>query len=149
MPGPLPQQGKDQRLLGQEDISALLDYLVDLLADRLAPRLAEHLNRDPSAPDPALTTARLITLDQLISLLPPSKPARTWKSWLYQHTRRGRVPGAVKLAGRLYFDPDQTLNWLQQGAPTKTGSSCQTEQQSPQAMHDAPITQPRRDQVGR
>ena len=91
---------------------------VNVLADALAPRLAEELsNRLPAAPAPAVpTAARLLTLDQLISELPPGKPPQTWKRWLYERTRRGEIPGCVKLGGMLFFDRETTLAWLHAGA---------------------------------
>ncbi|HEX6762880.1 MAG TPA: hypothetical protein VF094_08780 [Gaiellaceae bacterium] len=90
------------------------------LADALAPRLAEELSRRlPPAGSPpvdASSTARLLTLDQLITQLPPAKQPRTWKRWLYERTRRGEIPGCVKLGGMLFFDREPTLAWLRAGA---------------------------------
>jgi hypothetical protein len=91
---------------------------VDLLAEALAPRLAEQLSQriPPSPlPEPAPTT-KLLTLDQLVAELPPAKPPQTWKRWLYERTRRGDVPGCVKLGGMLFFERESTLAWLRAGA---------------------------------
>src|SRR4051812_9004595 len=91
---------------------------VDLLAEALAPRLAEQLSqRIPRSllPEPAPTT-KLLTLDQLVTELPPAKPPQTWKRWLYERTRRGDVPGCVKPGGMLFFERESTLAWLRAGA---------------------------------
>jgi hypothetical protein len=91
---------------------------VVVLADALVPRLAEELShRIPPtrALEPA-TTARLLTLDQLVAELPPAKPPQTWKRWLYERTRRGEVPGCVKLGGMLFFEREPALAWLRAGA---------------------------------
>jgi hypothetical protein len=91
---------------------------VIVLANALAPRLAEELShRLPAVPAPALpTAARLLTLDQLISELPPGKAPQTWKRWLYERTRRGEIPGCVKLGGMLFFERESALAWLRAGA---------------------------------
>jgi hypothetical protein len=89
-----------------------------VLADALAPRLAEELSsRIPATatPDPA-ATARLLTLDELVAMLPPAKPPQTWKRWLYERTRRGEIPGCVKLGGMLFFEREPALAWLRAGA---------------------------------
>jgi hypothetical protein len=89
-----------------------------VLADALAPRLAEELSsRIPATatPDPA-ATARLLTLDELVAVLPPAKPPQTWKRWLYERTRRGEIPGCVKLGGMLFFEREPALAWLRAGA---------------------------------
>jgi hypothetical protein len=88
------------------------------LADVLAPRLAQELShRIPPSLEPA-PTARLLTLDQLVAELPPAKRPQTWKRWLYERTRRGEIPGCVKLGGMLFFDRDPALAWLRAGAST-------------------------------
>lgn len=91
---------------------------VTVLADALAPRLAEALaNRiRPKAVPTTATTARLLTLDELVSELPPAKRPQTWKRWLYERTRRGEVPGCVKLGGMLFFEREPALAWLRAGA---------------------------------
>jgi hypothetical protein len=89
-----------------------------VLADALAPRLADELSsRIPTSatPDPS-ATAQLLTLDQLVAVLPPAKPPQTWKRWLYERTRRGEVPGCVKLGGMLFFEREPALAWLRAGA---------------------------------
>jgi hypothetical protein len=91
---------------------------VDVLAEALAPRLAEQLSqRIPPGPlsEPARTT-KLLTLDQLVAELPPAKAPQTWKRWLYERTRRGEIPGCVKLGGMLFFDREPALAWLRAGA---------------------------------
>jgi len=91
---------------------------VTVLVDALAPRLAEELSsRIPATatPEPA-PTARLLTLDELVAELPPAKPPQTWKRWLYERTRRGEVPGCVKLGGMLFFERELAIDWLRAGA---------------------------------
>jgi hypothetical protein len=91
---------------------------VALLADALAPRLAAELSqRVPTAPNAGQPSARLLTLDELVAQLPPAKRPQTWKRWLYERTRRGEVPGCVKLGGMLFFEPEPALSWLRAGAP--------------------------------
>jgi hypothetical protein len=89
---------------------------VSVLADALAPRLAEELSsRIPRATIAAATTARLLTLDELVAELPPAKRPQTWKRWLYERTRRGEIP-CVKLGGMLFFERESALAWLRAGA---------------------------------
>ncbi len=89
------------------------------LADALAPRLAAELAaRAPARADPNSPTARLLTLDQLVAELPPAKKPETWKRWLYERTRRGEVPGEVKIGGMLFFEREPALSWLRSGATT-------------------------------
>ena len=91
---------------------------VTALANALAPPLAEEFSRRVAAtatPDPA-TTPRLLTLDELVAELPPAKPPQTWKRWLYERTRRGEIPGCVKLGGMLFFERKSALAWLRAGA---------------------------------
>jgi len=91
---------------------------VAVLADALASRLAAELSsRIPASatPDPA-AMARLLTLDQLVAVLPPAKAPQTWKRWLYERTRRGEIPGCVKLGGMLFFEREPALAWLRAGA---------------------------------
>jgi hypothetical protein len=89
---------------------------MDALADALARRLAQRLTDLPSTP--AATTARrqLLTLDDLVEELPPAKRPQTWKRWLYERTRRGEIPGCVKLGGMLFFEREPALAWLRAGA---------------------------------
>jgi hypothetical protein len=87
------------------------------LAEALAPRLAQELTtRLPTQVDPEAPTPRLLTLDQLVAELPPAKPPQTWKRWLYERTRRGEIPGCVKLGGMLFFEREPALSWLRAGA---------------------------------
>ena len=90
------------------------------LADALAPRLATELAACTTAvAAPESPTARLLTLDQLVAELPAAKKPETWKRWLYERTRRGEVPGEVKLGGMLFFEREPALAWLRAGATTR------------------------------
>jgi hypothetical protein len=91
---------------------------VMVLADALAPRLAEELTHrmPPTRPLEPATTARLLTLDELVAELPPAKRPQTWKRWLYERTRHGEVPGCIKLGGMLFFEREPALAWLRAGA---------------------------------
>jgi len=91
---------------------------VEALADALAPRLAEELaRRIPSrVSQEASTPSQLLTLDELVAELPPAKRPQTWKRWLYERTRRGEIPGCVKLGGMLFFERETVLAWLRAGA---------------------------------
>jgi hypothetical protein len=90
---------------------------VSRLVDALVPRLAAELAaQTPAAAAPDSSTAHLVTLDQLVAELPPAKRPETWKRWLYERTRRGEVPGCVKLGGMLFFEREPTLNWFRAGA---------------------------------
>lgn len=90
---------------------------VALLAEALAPRLADELSARMRAPaGEQVATARLLTLDELVAELPPGKRPQTWKRWLYERTRRGEVPGCVKLGGMLVFEREPALAWLRGGA---------------------------------
>lgn len=96
----------------REPCALLLSQLVELLADALAPRLAELLTPHQAGAAEASPGRRLLTIEELIALLPAGKRPATWKSWLYQRTRLGQVPGCHKLGNRLFFDAEQTLPWL-------------------------------------
>jgi hypothetical protein len=100
-----------------DDLDAVSYDDVDRLADALAPRLAAELSARlrPSAGELA-STATLLTLDELVAQLPPAKQPQTWKRWLYERTRRGEVPGCVKLGGVLFFEREPALAWLRAGA---------------------------------
>jgi hypothetical protein len=90
---------------------------IAMLAEALAPRLAEHLSaRIPPAVPARSETARLLTLDELVAEFPPAKRPQTWKRWLYERTRRGEIPGCVKLGGMLFFEREPALAWLRAGA---------------------------------
>ena len=92
---------------------------VAALADALAPRIAEKLaqvERPPAAASQSPTIARLLTLDELVAELPSAKRPQTWKRWLYERTRRGEIPGCVKLGGMLFFEREPALTWLRAGA---------------------------------
>ena len=75
--------------------------------------------RAPRRAAAELTTAPLLTLDQLVAALPKAKKPETWKRWLYERTRRGEVPGCVKLGGMLFFEREPALAWLRAGAVTR------------------------------
>jgi hypothetical protein len=95
-----------------------LDDVVGLV-NALAPRIAAELAaRAPAAASGTSPTARLLTLDQLVAELPPAKKPETWKRWLYERTRRGEVPGEVKIGGMLFFEREPALAWLRAGATT-------------------------------
>jgi hypothetical protein len=90
---------------------------VAVLVDALAPRLAEELSSRITATATAIT-ARMLTLDELVAELPPAKSPQTWKRWLYERTRRGEIPGCVKLGGMLFFERELAIAWLRAGAIT-------------------------------
>ncbi len=90
---------------------------VAVLVDALAPRLAEELSSRIPATATAIT-ARMLTLDELVAELPPAKSPQTWKRWLYERTRRGEIPGCVKLGGMLFFERELAIAWLRAGAIT-------------------------------
>jgi hypothetical protein len=54
-----------------------------------------------------------------VAELPPAKRPDTWKRWLYERTRRGEVPGGVKIGGMLFFEREPALAWLRAGATTR------------------------------
>lgn len=91
---------------------------VTMLAEALAPRLAQQLSHAVATSSEQTSTARLLTLDQLVAELPPAKRPQTWKRWLYERTRRGEIPGCVKLGGMLFFEREPALDWLRAGATT-------------------------------
>jgi hypothetical protein len=91
---------------------------VTMLAEALAPRLAQQLSHAVAPSSKQTPTARLLTLDQLVAELPPAKRPQTWKRWLYERTRRGEIPGCVKLGGMLFFEREPALEWLRAGATT-------------------------------
>jgi hypothetical protein len=108
-----------QEWAGEPDVEP---EAVAVLAEALAPRLAAELSHriPPTASAESATTARLLTLDQLVAELPAAKRPETWKRWLYERTRRGEIPGCVKLGGMLFFEREPALAWLRAGA-TATG----------------------------
>jgi hypothetical protein len=85
------------------------------LSTRLHPGSPGSLDR-PEPVTEGTPTARLLTLDQLVAELPTAKRPQTWKRWLYERTRRGEIPGCVKLGGMLFFDREPALAWLRTGA---------------------------------
>jgi hypothetical protein len=93
-----------------EPVAALVDALAPRLAEELSSRIPSTVTQDAAA------TARLLTLDELVAELPPAKRPQTWKRWLYERTRRGEVPGCVKLGGMLFFERESALSWLRAGA---------------------------------
>lgn len=106
---------------GQAAVLPMLDLeplrpLLEQFADLVAARLAHHLTAQ-TAPQADVPSRRLLTLEELIALLPPGKKATTWRAWLYARTRHpGQVPGCHKIGNRLFFDREQTLPWLLDGA---------------------------------
>ena len=127
---PRANEGFHNRQLTLDDWEQMLNAIVEsadkpnrgtsavaLLAEALAPRIAQELSaRLPTPADPDATTNRLLTLDQLVAELPPAKRPQTWKRWLYERTRRGDIPGRVKLGGMLFFEREPALSWLRAGA---------------------------------
>ncbi len=90
---------------------------VAVLAEALAARVAQQLSsRSLVSASGETPTSRPLTLDQLVAELPPAKRPQTWKRWLYERTRRGEVPGCVKLGGMLFFEREPALAWLRAGA---------------------------------
>jgi hypothetical protein len=111
----------------------LLRQLAKLLAAELAPLLlARALTPPESSP------RRLLSVDELVALLPSGKKPATWKAWLYQRTRLGQVPGCHKLGNRLFFDPDQTLPWLTDGAATRQ-TAAGLDLPADQSLHGPPM----------
>ena len=108
-PDPPPPRPDDQETASIDDAARLADALAPKLAAELSARL-----RSPGSE--GATTARLLTLDELVAQLPPGKRPQTWKRWLYERTRRGEVPGCVKLGGMLFFERESALAWLRAGA---------------------------------
>jgi hypothetical protein len=90
-------------------LEPLLERLAELLAAKLVPHLQPAATNANEASPPS---RRLLTLEQLVQLLPPGKKPGTWRAWFYGRTRLGQVPGQHKIGGRLFFDPEQTLPWL-------------------------------------
>jgi hypothetical protein len=117
------EQEKDRRRPVVESPPTSQDPPIDDVAglvDALVPRLAAELvARAPAAASEGSPTARLVTLDQLVAELPPAKKPETWKRWLYERTRRGEVPGEVKIGGMLFFEREPALAWLRAGATTR------------------------------
>ncbi|MGH3060445.1 MAG: hypothetical protein ACRDNA_03420 [Gaiellaceae bacterium] len=108
-PPPPPSPPGDRETAGADGVARL--------ADALAPRLAAELSsRLPAPTVEQATPAKLLTLDELVAQLPAAKRPQTWKRWLYERTRRGEVPGCVKLGGMLFFEPEPALAWLRAGA---------------------------------
>jgi hypothetical protein len=99
------------------DATAAPSEAVAVLAEALAARVAQQLSsRSLVSTNGQTSTSRLLTLDQLVAELPPAKRPQTWKRWLYERTRRGEVPGCVKLGGMLFFEREPALAWLRAGA---------------------------------
>jgi hypothetical protein len=95
-----------------------LDQIAPLAA-ALAPRIAAELAaRAPAPLNADGSTAKLVTLDELVAELPPAKRPETWKRWLYERTRRGEIPGCVKLGGMLFFQRETAVAWLRAGITT-------------------------------
>lgn len=125
----------------EEPVTRLLELLVRRLADELAPRLAPELAaRQLRSNEPAPRSARLVTLDQLTEYLPRGKKPETWKRWLYQRTRRGEVPGCHKIGGRLFFDVEITLSWLETAC-----TPAKLDQPAEQSLHDESVYSGKRD----
>jgi hypothetical protein len=116
------EQEKERRRPLESDPASQDPPLEDVagLVNVLAPRIAAELAaRAPAAASESSPTARLLTLDQLVAEFPPAKKPETWKRWLYERTRRGEVPGEVKIGGMLFFEREPALAWLRAGATTR------------------------------
>ena len=109
---PAPPPIEPERALPDVDaVTTLAEVLAPRLAEQLAARLTTAPQREPAG-------APLLTLDELVAELPPAKPPKTWKRWLYERTRRGDVPGCVKLGGMLFFEQEPVRAWIRSGAGT-------------------------------
>jgi hypothetical protein len=116
------------------DPTALFEQLVDLLADALAPRIADLLTVRQQPPTDCVPTRRLLTIDELVALLPAGKKPQTWRAWLYQHTRHDAVPGCHKIGGRLFFNPEETLAWILPATSADTAAALDLS--TNQSLHD-------------
>jgi hypothetical protein len=96
-----------------QPLPVLLEAFLERLADELADRVQQRLAQQTASAEPR--ARRLLSLDELVAHLPAGKKPETWRRWLYQRTRLGQVPGCVKLGGRLFFDRELTLPWLENG----------------------------------
>lgn len=98
---------------GMTDLSLTLSpESLDAIAEKVAERVLAGLESTSSN---GLGLAGLITLDQLVAELPPTKKASTWKAWLYEYVRRPdevTAMGACKLAGSWHFDREKVQAWL-------------------------------------
>jgi integrase len=90
-------------LLDLEPLRPLLHQLADLIAERLAQRLAPQQAAVAEPP-----SRRLLTLDQLVDLLPPGKKPRTWRSW-HPHRGRGARPAQARRPALLRPRRDRAL----------------------------------------
>jgi hypothetical protein len=123
--------------LGSDSLSVALEPLLARFATLLARELAPCLTAELALQQPAPSSARrLLTLNELIELLPAGKKPTTWKPWLYQRTRLGQVPGCHKIGNRLFFNPDLTLPWLTN--PAETGHTAAGLDVPAIQSHDAP-----------
>ncbi len=112
-------EDREQEVEAREDPAHAHEEVAELAA-ALVPRLVEELAaRAPAPGEVELATAPLLTLDQLVAALPKAKKPETWKRWLYERTRRGEIPGCVKLGGMLFFEREPALAWLRAGAVTR------------------------------
>lgn len=112
----------------------LIDRLADAIVTRLITALAQH--GQPAEP-PA---RRLLSLDELVTLLPTGKTPATWKRWLYQRTRHNQVPGCHKIGNRLFFDQQLTLPWLT--GPTENLAEAGLDLPGEQSLHDPAMPNP-------
>jgi len=125
------------RVLQPENhLENLCAQLIENLADEITRRVIEGLDARDRERDRAggSQLEQLLSLDELVAALPPSKKPATWKRWLYERSRHGHIPGCVKLGGALHFRAETVHEWLQAGAPAewpeRTGCLPPTEQQS-------------------
>lgn len=108
---PTPPVEEARTLPSQDAVTTLAEALAPRLAEQLATRMMSVATHEPA-------TSPLLTLDELVAELPTAKPAKTWKRWLYERTRRGEVPGCVKLGGMLFFEKEPVRAWIRAGAGT-------------------------------
>ena len=123
-------------------LEPLLAHFAQLVADALAPRLADQLAAQRPHEPTHGPTRRLVSLDELVELLPAGKSARTWKRWLYERTRHNQVPGCHRIGNRLFFDHEQTIPWLT-GQPPEGLDLGGQESLHHTAMPAQPATPPR------
>jgi hypothetical protein len=99
--------------------AATVDSALALLVELLVNRVADELEtRTPAESGEIRRAGPLLTLGELVAELPAGKKPETWKRWLYERTRRGEVPGCVRLGRTLFFETDAVRAWIAAGAPS-------------------------------
>ena len=90
------------------------DELLDDLAERVAARVGDRL-ADRIAESNTLGLNGLVSLDQLVDSLPKTKPAETWRRWIYVQVAQPEkvtAMGATKIGGNWYFSAEKATEWL-------------------------------------